>query len=166
MQVTSVMLADSVVVRDGMLNVLGGGINRLSQPSFPARMRASVALIITPDDMADLKDEHLIEVLVDSASSGVVVEFRLKWPGIEAGDQPSSPLPSIPIEVPTGDIELPAAGLYYLIVRIDGREIRRLEFTAQEAAEPTGDTLPRQSLKRDAVKEQTSATRPPEASKP
>jgi hypothetical protein len=151
MQVTSVMLADSVVVRDGMLNVLGGGINRLTQPSFPARMGASVALIIMPDDVADLKDKHLIEVLVNSASSGVVVEFRLNWPGIEAGDQPSSPLPSIPIVVPTGDIELPAVGLYYLIVKMDGREVRRLEFTAQQAAEPAGDALSRQSLKRHAV---------------
>jgi hypothetical protein len=151
MQVTSVMLADSVVVRDGMLNVLGGGINRLTQASFPARMRASVALIITPDDVADLKDEHLIEVLVNSASSGVVAEFRLKWPGIEAGDQPSSPLPSIPIVVPTGDIELPAAGLYYLIVRMDEHEVRRLEFTAQQAAESAGTARPRESLKRHAV---------------
>jgi hypothetical protein len=114
-------------------------------------MRASVALIITPDDVADLKGEHLIEVLVHSVSSGVVAEFRLKWPGIEAGDQPSNPLPSIPIVVPTDRTELPAAGLYYLIVRMDEHEVRRLEFAAQQSAESAGVVRPRQSLKRHAV---------------
>jgi hypothetical protein len=139
MILTSVILADYATIREGVLNVLGGGINKLQKPSFPARMSATVALMVKPESGDDVRGEHVIEVgITKSSANELIAEVQLKWSGFSATEDLPVPLPAIPIVVPTDDISLPYAGLYSLFVRLDGAEAGRLEFVATQAGDPPG----------------------------
>jgi hypothetical protein len=147
MQVTSMILADFAIARDGVLNVVGGGINRLARSEFPARMEASLALMISPDNVKDLTDDHLIEVIIaDTSKDARIAHFRFKWPGISSSEMPAEPLPSIPLVVPTRNIKLPHAGLYRLFVTVDTRETGHLEFKATQASNDSFNTSDHQTL--------------------
>jgi|HubBroStandDraft_6_1064221.scaffolds.fasta_scaffold180608_3 ribosomal protein L34E len=141
MRITAAILADHVAVRDGVLNLLGGGINRLSKVAFPARMDATLALMVSPKDVEDMMSSHIIDITITDEYDKQIVEFRLKWPGLSSVDEVVSPLPSIPLVVPISDIQLPQAGLYRLAINMDGKEDEALEFVAHQVPEPTGASV-------------------------
>jgi hypothetical protein len=139
MILTSLILADYATIREGVLNVLGGGINKLQKSFFPAPMSATVALMVKPESTDDVRGEHTIEVSITRAAANeLIAEVQLKWPGAPPAEDLPVPLPSIPIVVPTDDISLPDAGLYSLFVKLDGVEAGRLEFVARQAGDPPG----------------------------
>jgi hypothetical protein len=136
MILTSLILADYATIREGVLNVLGGGINKLQKSSFPAPMSAAVALMVKPESADDVRGEHIIEVGITRAANDLIAEVQLKWPGTSSAGELPVPLPAIPIVVPTDDISLPDADLYSLFVKLDGVEAGRLEFVARQAGAP------------------------------
>lgn len=139
MILTSLILADYATVREGVLNILGGGINKLQRTAFPARMESNVALMVKLENAEDVQAEHIISVgLTMLDGDKLVAEVRLRWPGTSAANEIPAPLPVVPIIVPTDDIRLPSAGFYSLFVKLDGREAGRLDFVAQQAGDPSG----------------------------
>jgi hypothetical protein len=135
----SLILADYATIRDGVLNLLGGGINKLQKASFPAPMSATVALMVKPESVDDVRYEHVIDVgIARSATDELVAEVQLKWSGASPDEDLLNPLPAIPIVVPTKDISLPGPGLYSLFVKLDGIEAGRLEFVARQSDDQIG----------------------------
>jgi hypothetical protein len=59
--ITSAVLANAASVNEGLLFVLGGGVNTVVRPKFPAQLRASLAITFE-FAAADLRREHMIAV--------------------------------------------------------------------------------------------------------
>jgi Family of unknown function (DUF6941) len=129
MRLTAAILADYAAVREGVLHLFSGGINRLVRTSFPTPMGATLALMVSPENREDMQATHIFEIsITEVAGEESVVQLRLKWPGISDVGEDVSPLPSMPIVAPTEGMMLPGPGLFRLTVSIDDHVEQTLEF--------------------------------------
>jgi hypothetical protein len=116
-RVTCAVLCDAVTIREGLLHILGGGINRLGRPVFPASMDAQLAMLVVLDQAEANQDHQLVlELKADPGQSlnGMVITFGAGTSGeLEHGELIGVPLAlSLPFA-------LPQPGLYRIEVSIN-----------------------------------------------
>ena len=60
MEIQAAILCDSATVREGLLHVLGGGINRLYRSELPAPLGVALALLVAfePEEVDQLHEVH------------------------------------------------------------------------------------------------------------
>ena len=130
------MLCDFATVREGLLHILGGGINRLWREEYPAPLGVTLGLLfeVHPTEM---DSEHTLEVVMIDADGkeigNVSADFAIA-PDPEQG-RPGETL-ILPLVVPLQQVVLPGAGAYSVEVLIDGQHKRSLGVLA---AEPFGE---------------------------
>lgn len=130
------MLCDFATVREGLLHILGGGINRLWREEYPAPLGVTLALLfeVHPTEM---DSEHTLEVVMIDADGkeigNVSADFAIA-PDPESG-RPGETL-ILPLVVPLQQVVLPNPGAYSVEVLIDGQHKRSL---AVLAAPPFGE---------------------------
>lgn len=119
MEVDCALLCDAVTVREGLLNILGGGITRLNRPSYPTQWNGGLALriLVHPTEGGS---PHTIQVLMQDEDGSRLSEIQAAFeqmgtsPDIAPGEQLSLP---IAIQF---DAAIPAPGAYSFEVLIDG----------------------------------------------
>jgi len=131
-------LADHAAVENGKVYVNGGFWDRLRLPSFPAVVSFSVVAVLHIPWRAHLQSHRLQVTFEDEDSNpiggGFEAEFRVgSAPDMERGD------PSImPIAAGVGGFALPRAGGYAAVLKVDGTEISRWRFRANQVIAPVG----------------------------
>lgn len=131
MKASVCLLCDRATVREGLLHILGGGISRLGRPVLPAPMDVDLALLLAPDNAAEVPGEHWIEVRIRSDEGAEIVSSRI---GYRAGevDPDIDPLPTIPLPVGLRNVAVATYGHYAIQVTYDGNQIAGLRFVVEK----------------------------------
>lgn len=136
MRVTTVMLADAATVREGLLHVLGGGINRLVRDPLPAPLGATLAMLLQPDDAADLARTHDLEITIQhTRSEGKSPVARALMTLSKAASAPGT-LPPVALVVPIQSVPIVEIGDHKITVSVDGSEVATIEFDVLKAPDP------------------------------
>lgn len=136
MKIDTAFLCDAATVRDGLLNILGGGITRAGRVEFPAALGLTLALrILLHPTEADNPHKLVVRLqgIDGEEAARVDIEFGAENPGtLEPGEQFSLP---IPIPMPP-QVQLPAPGRYSFELLIDGIHQGSVPFTAHKVEPP------------------------------
>lgn len=129
MKVSAAMLCDFATVREGLLHVLGAGVNRVWQDNFPGRFNVCLALLI--DARGDDNELHRLAIAVKRGRrtlTSVSAEFR-PAPAAE-GPVPAELVSHLPVVFDLRDAPVPAEGFYSVVVDIDGRRVAKVDVLA------------------------------------
>jgi hypothetical protein len=136
------VLADAASVREGLLHLLGAGINIIRRGSYPAPLGSSLALLLelSPDG----EPSHELEIKVMDEQGTPVAQVEVE--SLRFGPPEDTEIPALAsIVVPLGPTILPAPGRYRITLAIDEAEVGALEFKAvlvDEGETQTGDGHP------------------------
>ena len=123
------MLCDFATVREGLLHVLGGGINRLWRDEFPAQMSATLALLLEIHS-TEMEMPHTIHIFLQNADgarlAAVSADFQV---GRNMISRPGEHL-SMPLIVSLQQMEIPSAGAYSVDIVLDNQHKRSLTIYA------------------------------------
>jgi Family of unknown function (DUF6941) len=130
-RLTTALLCDFAQVREGLLFVSSGGINRLWRPKAPARMGVMLALVVQLEGMDELASSHRVEgSVLDAATDERVGGFQA---GMRAREELvernllGEPV-LLPVPVDLRGVSLPRFGSYRLSITIDGEPHTELPF--------------------------------------
>ncbi|MBF4597208.1 hypothetical protein ITJ50_00755 [Curtobacterium sp. VKM Ac-2889] len=126
MKFVGAILCDAATVREGLLHILGGGLNNLRRPAFPAPLGAELALLASLERSSDgelIDTEASIRVVIshvdDVLKRVAEVEARFK-----VENDPGSFGAVAPLVFPLSDLAIPTPGNYQLEVSVgDVREV-------------------------------------------
>jgi hypothetical protein len=135
MKVTAVMLADHATVREGLLHVLGGGINRVVRDPLPAPLEAMLAMLLQPDSIDDLQETHNLEVTIEHAGTGGKGPVAKAIITLQNATPVPGTLPPVAIVVPLQGVPIRETGAHNIKVVLDGAEVATVEFEVVKAAD-------------------------------
>jgi hypothetical protein len=127
-RVDTALVCDAVSVREGLLNVLGGGVTRLNPPTYPHAFQGALALrlIAHPTEAAT---PHGFRIVLQTEDGKRLVEI-----GGDMETQPADNLePGEELAIPLGlnfNVSVPSPGGYSFEVLIDGIHQTTLPFRA------------------------------------
>jgi hypothetical protein len=136
MKPTAVMLADHATVREGLLHVLGGGINQLFRDPLPAPLGAMLALMLQPDSLDDLLETHNLEVTIKHVGGEGVDQVAKAVMTLRSAGAGPGPLVSVPVVVPFQNVPITQTGTHQITVSLDGEQVAVIEFAIAKAADP------------------------------
>ena len=126
------LLADAATVREGLLNLLGAGVNILRKQAFPAPL--GLPLVVLLEVPLDNSTPHELEVRISGTTAALPL-LRLRF-GSQATPTEMADLPAyLPVVLPTAEVPLPEAGRYEAVVTLDGVEAARVKFQATLASD-------------------------------
>jgi hypothetical protein len=120
MRVDTALLCDAATVREGLLNILGGGITRIVQPEYPADLAVTLALriMVHPTEM---DHPHQLQIIVQGEDGEKVTEVKAQ---VQVANPEQIPPGEdgellIPWNFPARP-KLPGPGRYSMEILIDG----------------------------------------------
>jgi hypothetical protein len=118
MEIRAALLCDSATVREGLLHVLGGGINRIWRPTLPAPLSVALACLVAIDP-TEAEQLHEVHMTVSS-------------PNMQLGDAMGALQASVPPKIEPGEtMLLPIVLPLHNIGTVEyGRHVVRLSFDA------------------------------------
>lgn len=133
MNVRLFMLCDAATVREGLINMLGGGVREFGRPSFPAPLGVSAAVFLD-GSYDELVGKHRlgvqIQTLEGADANRVLAEVGLEFTGIELVTEKSGEA-TLPVVFPLQAVAVPAEGTYAAVLVLDDQELTRQVFKAQ-----------------------------------
>ena len=117
MDITTAILCDSATVREGLLHLLGGPINRLWRPNLPAPLGVALAAIVEIEQ-SELDVPHEIRATI-SNDLGVLAEVA---GGFQVGRPPrmeTNELGYAPFVMPLQGVVTNAYGRHVLTLTVD-----------------------------------------------
>lgn len=132
------MLCDAATVREGLLHVLGGGVDRLGRASFPAPMDLVLAVVIQQHP-TELDREHNMRVLIQHADGKRLAEAEITWQA--TSERPRLHEMPFPVVLPLRHVNIPAPSEYSIELLIDGVHQTSIPFTVADSL--ADDTTPR-----------------------
>jgi hypothetical protein len=127
MQVVTAILCDYASVREGLLNVLGGGVNRLWRAELPAPLNLSLALMVDLHPQ-EVGPPHELAITVQDDDGGRILELQGNF---QAGQNPDAAIGEHAL-VPFGIDLRPAAaegyGAFSVEIVIDGEHRHSIQF--------------------------------------
>src|SRR4051794_31886604 len=108
MQVVTALLCDYASVREGLLNILGGGVNRLWRAELPAPLNLSMALMVDLHPQ-EVGSPHDLQVAVQDDDGRRIIELQGNF---QAGQNPDAVIGER-ARVPLGIARRPARGEGY-----------------------------------------------------
>jgi hypothetical protein len=136
MKATAVMLADHATVREGLLHILGGGINRVVRDPLPAALGAMLALMLQPENVDDLLTTHNLEVTIKHAGTEGEGSVAKAVMTLRSTASAPGPLPPVAVVVPLQFVPVTETGTHKITVSLDGEQAASIEFEVVKAAEP------------------------------
>jgi len=128
MELQSCMLCDAAEIRENLLFVLGGGVQRFSARAFPAPVPMQLAGLLELDALDTFAAHELLVTVVDSAGEPIGhVQAQLQCASLDV-DQDAS----VPCVLPLGGISVPEPGDYEVRVVVDGQDRTRCALQATE----------------------------------
>ncbi len=136
MRVDTALLCEAATVKDGLLYVLGGGIQRIAMPEFPAPLPLTIALRIMLH-RTEVEIPHELQIRLLEEDGDEVVRVAM---GFGVGDPESLPVGeeaaiAVPWNFP-GRPQLPHAGRYSMEILIDNVHQVSVAFTAEQGENP------------------------------
>lgn len=128
MKVNTLLLCDAATTREGLLSILGGGVNILRQPAFPAPLGASLAILLEFDG-DELKHPHKIAVEIRQDGGGPsILQMEARW-DVGPADVFDPRLTNyVPLVLPLQPVGVPEPGHYRLTLSVDGQDVGALTF--------------------------------------
>ncbi len=123
------VLADVIHLRDGLLFVLGGGVQRITYTALPAPLGRDLGLIIemTP---SECDAAHQVRVVTTDTDGGILAEQALQIvAAVPTGLDPGEPV-VVSCAIRLGSVQVPAPGRYGIEVLLDGETRSSLGFRA------------------------------------
>lgn len=125
-----VVLADAGHVRDGLLFVIGGGIDQMYSASLPAIIQATIVAKVILDP-GDLEKEHVLKLTVKSDGEEQPIaemsgKFFVKRSGSVAIDQ------GFATAIKLDGLALPNYGVYSMLLEVDATILRDFRVTLSE----------------------------------
>lgn len=137
MRVDTALLCDAVTVREGLLHILGGGINRINRPQYPAPLGAALALRILLH-RTELDRQHSLEVVLAGEDGQMIakVDAQFQVPRDKVVDL--RPNEEVSVNVPIGiqGLLIPREGAYAFDLLIDNTHAASIPFHAVIQASP------------------------------
>lgn len=132
MEITSAMMCEYAQVRQGQLFILGGNINTIRRKSWPARLAAHLAFIVSvhPTEFGESYEVRFV-VLDEDGGELARVQDELTVPSSEQAR--SAEALSYPAILDLTTLKIPAPGRYSTEVMIGGHHQRTLPFRALDA---------------------------------
>jgi len=135
MRAATAMLANAAEVREGLLYVLGGGIEQLLVGEVPAEVAPTVVVIVDLDD-GELGRPFTPHLRVESDAGDVLVDVDMP---------PAVPEPQVPDAgashrfpmVFTVGMRVLAQGPHLLTVSVDGTDLAQAAFAVRLAGQPS-----------------------------
>jgi hypothetical protein len=136
MRVDTALLCEAATVRDGLLYILGGGIQRIELPDYPAPMPLTIALRVMLH-RTEVETPHELQIRLLEEDGDEVVRVGM---GFGVGDPAGLPVGeeaaiAVPWNFP-GRPQLPHAGRYSMEILIDNVHQASVSFTAAQGGEP------------------------------
>jgi hypothetical protein len=127
MHLQAVMLCDAVSVRDGLLFVLGGGIDRLVLAEYPAVLPVQVAALLELEWLDQGNEHELLVCVYDEhlAELGRVQGQFSTMRSLELDE-----FAKFPVGISLSALSLPCPGSYEVRLLIDGELKARLPLEA------------------------------------
>jgi uncharacterized protein DUF6941 len=127
MRVGTALLCDFAAVRDSLLFVVGGGVNRLYRDEYPAPMGVSLALVFEVHQM-EAAHPHEIDVRVVGEDGAELARMQGGFqtnlpPGVHVGEEIL-----VPVGLDLRDVGLQTAGAYSIEISVDGTHHRTVQF--------------------------------------
>lgn len=139
MRVAAALLCDAASVREGLVHVLGGGLNLLRRHAFPASL--GVTLVFVPEVPEDeATNNHKVTVRVrERGGTEEVARVDGEW--APDSDPEHADLPSyVPLVIPLNQVAVPQPGAYELVLELDEEEVAVITFKVLAAS--GGDAKP------------------------
>lgn len=136
-EITIAVLCEAATVRDGVLQILGAGVNRVHMPTYPAPLPTTLALRfeLTLDEG---RTQHSLLVQIVRASDAADIGSVAGTIGPIAQDALTDP--DLPVQAVTAvqlsKIEIDADGRYDAVISVDDQELRRVPFAIRSTALP------------------------------
>jgi hypothetical protein len=136
MRVDTALLCEAATVREGLLYVLGGGIQRIALPQYPAVMPLTIALRIMLH-RTELDNPHELQIRLLEEDGDEVVRVGMGFGIGDASDLPAGEEAAIavPWNFP-GRPQLPHPGRYSLEILIDDHHQASVSFKAEQGEAP------------------------------
>ena len=132
--VIDAILCDFATVREGLLHLLGGGINRLWREQFPAQMGSTLALLLEIHP-TETERQHTISIFLIDEDGRRLAEVSADF---QVGRNAAQSRPGenilMPLIVSLQQMEIPAPGAYSVEIMMDGQHKRSLTVYASSPA--------------------------------
>lgn len=133
MHITTLLLADAVRVREGLMSVISGGVTGIGAASYPMNPQLDLGLIVEVEAdewPGELPINVKLERLLDDGSSAVVSGYDGSYVGtLSKQGAPSA----VPVALPLEPLEFPEPGAYHVVVEVGSLPPARLRVTARIA---------------------------------
>ena len=137
MRLASVLLADYAADREGLLYVIGGGIDRLQADGFPVPLQMYLGAVIElepKDYSADLRYKVPVDISVTQEGGRKVARIRGDLAG---GLRDPTRLVRVPLTLNLRGVTIPEPGTYVITVRAGkSRQAIPIEVLEIEAPSP------------------------------
>lgn len=131
MRLDCALFCDAATSREGLLNVIGGGVGITTYASYPARLELNLALRFALE-RTEYDSDHKLQVKVMFDEESVQT-----WEGGFRAGSADSDVDEIGVPVPMGiDMELAKPGKYTFEIRLDGELLAVLPLVAREGEPP------------------------------
>lgn len=123
-------ICDGANVREGLLSVLGGGINKLSRDEFPAELGSIIAIQLQIEDF-EVGDTMQLEVEVtnEDGTPSTIPSFSGDLDEITASPE-EAPL-TFPFMLDAKLLPIESPGKYRMALKLNGEEINHILFQAR-----------------------------------
>ncbi|MFK4760284.1 DUF6941 family protein [Microbacterium sp. ZW T5_45] len=129
MHVSSLILCDAATVREGLINVIGGGLTYIRRPSYPAPLVCDIALTISHRGSADI---GLKVVLRKDGEPQPLSEFELEGVAEASPEMPRNAYTSTSFAIDARALAIPGPGDYTFTATVKGGKGMTVSFGAQE----------------------------------
>jgi hypothetical protein len=140
-RLTLATLCDAATVREGLLHILGAGINRMALGD--PRLISSALAVIVEAEHGEMATAHPMEIRVVHKASNTEVGRVVG--AINAAEPGSTWDPDLPVQavvaIPLNVIQVVQDGRYDIIISFDGNELGRLPFVV--VSQPLAGVTPR-----------------------
>lgn len=148
MQLVVAILCEAATVREGLLNILSGGITTIHRPNYPNVLGLQLALVVQPDSTSSA--EHLkLEIAFEAEDENVPTLASMSVTGISGTVGATNDPFLVPLVVPL-PFFVPGAGRYEVNVTIDNEAPVRLPITARVQEPPKPAPVPPRRAARPA----------------
>jgi hypothetical protein len=126
MRLTAAILCDAATVRDGLLNVLSGGLTRIERPSYPNVLGMTFAALLSNDDPNVPQFELVVAIIAEPDRQ--IISTRLVGTPLANPTAPPEGPEMVPVVIPLAFV-IPSEGHYRVVASL-GEDTMELAFVA------------------------------------
>jgi hypothetical protein len=142
-RIDTALLCDAVTVRENLLHILGGGINRIIRSEFPAPLGAALALRIMLH-RTEVGRMHELQVILAGEDGQEIARVQAQFQVPPEALVNFHPNEEVNVNLPLSlhQLLVPRDGAYAFDLLIDGTHHASIPFRGDIQAQPPGVALP------------------------